>query len=426
MEWQVNSAASVPTRPQRPRQRRFFPPPFFLQMLLGVVLGVIVGVVGPSAGPVLNVLGQLFLNLIEMMLVPLLFPLVALSIAGMGSLGRLGRLAGKSILYFELVTTVILLIGLALGNLTNVGAGVPVDQVAKASTANLAHDVDFKKFFLDAVPSNIFAAFSTNNLLAVIVFGVFFGLAMGAVGERAAPVKNVLESLSGIMLTVIGYVVRFSPIGVFGYVGYAVATYGFSLLVSLGQFVVVAYIGFLIVLVVVLPVIAAIFRVRYVGLFRAISDLVLIAFITRSTEAVLAPLLQRLERIGARREVVSFTLPLGYSFNADGSALYSSLALLFVAHAFHVPMSVGQQLVALGVLMLLTKGIAGVPSSSIVVLLAASQAIGLPAAGVAVLLAVDFVVEMPRAAVNVVGNSLATVVIAKSERAFAEPEQVAA
>ncbi|MFE3779766.1 dicarboxylate/amino acid:cation symporter [Amycolatopsis sp. NPDC059090] len=425
MELQANSTGSG-SGPALPRKRRLFPPPLPLQVLVGVALGVFAGVFGRALTPALEVLGKLFLNLVEMMLVPLLFPMVALSIAGMGSFRRLGRLAGKSILYFELATTVILLIGLAIGNLTNVGASVSVDRIAKASTEGIAHGIDFKKFFLEAVPNNIFAAFSANHLLAVIVFGVIFGIAMSAAGERAALVKNTLESVSQIMVRAISQVVRLSPIGVFGYVGYAVATYGFSLLLSLGQFIVVVYVGCLALLVVLFPLIAVIFRVRYVWLLRSVSDLVVIAYVTRSTEAVLAPLLERLERIGVRRDVVSFTLPLGYSFNADGSALYSSIAMLFVAHAFHVPMNIGQQLVAVGVLVVLTKGIAGVPSSSIVVLLAASQAIGLPAAGVAVLLAVDFVVDMARAAVNIVGNSLATVVIAKTEQAFAEHAPVAA
>ncbi|MBB5157363.1 Na+/H+-dicarboxylate symporter [Saccharopolyspora phatthalungensis] len=230
-----------------------------------MALGVALGMLFPAAGPVLKVVGELFLNLIEMMLVPLLFPLVALSIANIGSLGRLGRLAGKSILYFEIVTTVILLIGLVLGNVTNVGSGVPVGQVATKSTEGLSHGIDFEKFLLDAVPSNIFAAFSTNNLLAVIVFGLFFGLALAAVGERAASVKNTLDALSEIMLTVIRYVIRLSPLGVFGYVGYAVATYGFSLLVSLGHFIVVVYAGCLLLLVVIFPAIAMIFRVQYFG-----------------------------------------------------------------------------------------------------------------------------------------------------------------
>ena len=387
-------------------------------MALGVVVGLAIGLIGPGAAPALRVLGEVFLHLISMMIVPLLFPLVALSIATIGSVGRLGRLAGKSFLYFEIVTTIILLLGLMIGNITDVGSGAPIGNLPRASTGSISEGIDFTKFILGAVPSNIISAFSSNNLLAVIVFGVFFGLAMVAAGQRAAPIHDVLDSLSRVMFSAIKYVIRLSPIAVLGYVGYAVAAYGVTVLVNLAEFIGIVYIGCLIVALGLFPLIALIFRVRYFRLLREVMDLMLIAFVTRSTEAVLAPLLVRLERYGVHRRVVSFTLPLGYSFNADGSTLYEAIALLFVAHAFHVPMNFGQQMVAIGVLAILTKGIAGVPSSSIVVLLAASQVIGLPPEGAAVLLAVDFVVDMARAAVNIAGNSLATIVIAQSENAF--------
>lgn len=400
--------------------RRRFLPPFPVQIVLGVALGCALGFLCPGTAGQLQTIGEVFLNLIKLTIVPLLFPLIVLSIANAGSGKSVGRLAVKSMAYFLTVTSVLLLLGLLVANVTKVGSGIPVTHLAHGDTSTVEQPgkLSFENFILHAVPSNVFEAFSTNNILGVIVFGVLLGFALAAVGESAAPLTRGLEALSKGMFEVVRFIIRLSPIGVAGFVGHAVATYGMPVLLSLGELVALFYASCLLIVLAFFPVIAVLFRVPYFRLLREVGDLVFLAFATRSTEAVLAPLIDRLERFGAARRVVSFTLPLGYSFNADGSAFYSSFAFVFIVNAFNVPMSLLQQVAVAGLLVLLTKGIAGVPSSSIVVLLAAATTVGLPPQGVAILIAVDFALDMARAAVNICGNSLATVVIAKSERAF--------
>lgn len=411
----MNAQASAPA-PVEERRRRRFPLP--AQIGVAVVVGVALGLWSKDAGVRMEFLGELFVHLIEMVIIPLLFPMIVLAISTLDSVRALGRLAGKSLLYFEIVTTLLLFIGLAVANLTDVGAGISVGSAASGAVSGLEQGIDFEKLLLDSVPSNIFAAFSSGNILAVIVFGVFFGIAMAAVGERAKPIRDVLQAVTDVMFKVVGYVIRFTPIGVFGFIAYNIGRYGLGTLLPLGQFVLVLYLVFAFTMVVVFPLVAWVTGVRYVPLLRAIADLVLIAFVTRSTEAVLAPLLQRLERHGVGRNVTSFTVPLGYSFNADGSTLYEAVAVLFIANAYGIDLGLGEQLAVVGVLMVLTKGIAGVPSAPMVVLLAAAKTVGLPAEGVAMLLAVDFFVDMPRTAVQLTGNALAGVVIGRSERSF--------
>jgi len=238
---------------------------------------------------------------------------------------------------------------------------------------------------------------------------------------------DVLDGLATAMFQIITWVVSLAPLAVVAFVAYNTAHYGWGLLLRLALFVVVFYLAAIVVLLVVFPVVATIFKVPYFPLVRSISDLILLAFVTRSAEVVLAPLIKRLDEFGINQKVSSFTLPLGYSFNADGATMYEGLAVVFLAHAYGIELTVPKLVVAMLVLMLLTKGIAGVPSASIVVLFSAAAAIGLPTQGIAILLAIDFVVDMARTAVNVTGNSLASMIIAKSEGQFmhTEAEQAA-
>lgn len=407
-----------PDRTEAPRPGRWRNPlrwPLGLQVLVAMVAGILVGWLAPGFGSKLELAGDLFVHAIQMVIVPLLFPLVVLGIVRIGSAKRLGRVALKTILYFEIVTTIVLVIGLVLGNLTGVGSGARLGGGSGDAAAGIGHHVDFTKLVLSIVPENIVDALSKGNLLGIVFFAVFFGLAIVAVGDAAEPVTRLLDALSHIMFRVVGYVIAFAPIGVFGFIAYDTATYGLASLRSLLEFVLVAYLGFAIILGVLSPAVAAVFRVGYIALLRATKDLIGLAFLTRSTEVVLAPLLQRLERHGVDRSIPAFTLPLGYSFNADGATLYEALGVLFIAHAYGHHLGIGQQIAALGLLIVLTKGIAGVPSAAIVVLFAAAQSLGLPAAGVTLLLGVDFIVDMARSATNIVGNALATLVIGKSE-----------
>jgi len=406
-----DSGATAPP----PRARRWWRLPLGVQSVLAVGLGALIGALAPTVGEQLKILGDVFLNLVQMVVLPLVFPLIVLGIARMESVKKVGRIAGKAILYFEVVTTVILVVAVTLAEVSGIGNGAPVAGGDTKSLESMDQGVNFHELILHSVPKNVFAAFTEGNLLAAIVFALFLGVGMAAIGEKSQPFASVLESVSAAMFKVVGYVIRVAPLGVLGFISYDVAHYGFGNLKSLAGFIAVVYAGLVIVLGVIFPVIALIYRIRYVDLLKAIGGLVGIAFITRSSEAVLAPLMSKLEAFGISRSTSSFVVPLGYSFNSDGSVLYQATALVYLAHAYGTDTSIPSLLLMVGVLVVLSKGMAGVTSASIVVLLAAGKTIGIPPEGVALLVGVDFIVDMARTAVNVVGNALAAAVVDRSE-----------
>ncbi|WP_067618377.1 dicarboxylate/amino acid:cation symporter [Alicyclobacillus acidiphilus] len=396
--------------------------PLFVQVMVAVCAGILVSLLSKSVGVDLKVLGDAFIRLIEMTIIPLIFPLIVLGVSRMRSIQKLGRIAGKTILYFEIVTTIILIIAVFISNVAGLGRGVSLPGTSTSSLSGIAQGIDFEQFLLDIIPSNLFSSLANGDLLPIVFFSIFLGLALAAIGDSAKPMEDVLESLSQAMFKVISYVVKFTPIGVFGYVAYDLSEYGWSSLGALLQFILVAYIGFAVIVFVLLPLIAAYFRIKYWKLLRTIWDLVVLAFVTRSSEVVLAPLTERLEQFGADNSVVSFVLPIGYSFNLDGATLYEAIAVVFLSHVYGLHLSIGHQLAIIGLLMVLTKGLAGVPSAAIVVLITTAKSIGLPLDGVALLLGIDFIIDMARTATNIVGNSLASMVIAKSENAVAQSE----
>lgn len=399
-------------------RRRLRVPPMGAQVFAALVLGVVLGFAAPSFSDHLKIVGDGYIRLIEMSIIPLIFPLIVVAIARLESAKSVGRLAGKALLYFEIVTTVLLVLTLLFAYVTGIGKGTDVGAVAPADVHGIQKSVNLQSLFLDIIPENVFSALSEGDLIPILVFAVFLGLALARLGGKAKPVISVLDGVADAMFLVIGWVVKLTPLAVVCFVGYNIAHYGWGLVAKLAVFVAVFYAIVIVVLVVVFPVIAALFRVPYVRMLRAVGDLLLLSFVTRSAEIVLAPLIRRLDEFGVDPSVPSFTLPLGYSFNSDGATMYEGLAVVFLAHAYGVHLTVPKLITTLLVLMLLTKGIAGVPSAAIVVLFSASATIGLPPDGVAILLAVDFVVDMARTGLNVAGNSLATLVIAKSERLF--------
>ncbi|SHE99296.1 proton glutamate symport protein [Desulfofundulus australicus DSM 11792] len=395
-----------------------------VQVLIGLALGVLLSILSKDIGVRLEPLGKAFIRLIQMVIVPLVFPLIVIGIAGMHDVKKLGRVAVKTLIYFEVVTTIAIVMGVIVARLTNVGAGAQLANVDTQALGKLAKGIDLTKFFLEIIPNNVVSAMAEGKLLPIIFFGIFFGLALVAIGDKGKPVLTLFESWTQAMFKVIEYAVSFAPIGVFGFVAFSVSKYGIQSLISLGQFVAVAYLAFLLAALVLFPLIALVFRVPYVSLLRFTWDLILLAFTTRSSEVALPLLIDRLEKFGTSRSINSFVLPTGYSFNLDGASIYASLAVVFIAHVYNLPLSMVQILTIIGILMVMTKGLAGVPSAVLVVLLATATEIGLPPEGVALLMAVDFFVDMGRTALNVIGNSLATVVIAKWENAFDHKQDV--
>ncbi|MED4692068.1 dicarboxylate/amino acid:cation symporter [Peribacillus frigoritolerans] len=399
--------------------------PLWLQISIALILGLCLGSISKTIGIEAKILGDAFIHMIKMTIVPLIFPLIILGIAQIKSTGSLGRLSLKAILYFEIVTTLIIVMSLLLANIVDLGVGADLTGGnIKALEGLEANKIDFREFILHIIPSNIFVAFSEGNILAIVYFGVFFGLALRSLKGKAKPIEDVLDSLSKVMFKVLDYVIKFSPLGVFGSIAYSMATYGFEKLSTLMDLILVTYAGLAIVLLIIFPIIARIYRIRYWELINEIKDLLLIAFTTRSSESVFAPLTARLEGYGVKNSVVSFVLPLGYSFNLDGGMVYMAPAILFLANAYDIQLSLLDQVHIILLLMLLTKGVASVPSGVIVVLTSVSVVIGLPMEGIALLMAVDFIMDMARTATNVVGNALATVVIAKSEGMFHKKEFV--
>lgn len=416
--WNSKPAVAAHAGRVENRRRKIPMPPLGAQVLIALVVGALLGLVAPALSDQLKIVGDAFIRLIKMTIVPLIFPLIVVSIARLESARTVGRMATKAILYFEIVTTAILAVTLFLAFFSGIGKGVSLGSVDPADTEGIGRDIDLKELFLHIIPENVFASAGEGDLLAILFFAVFLGMALTKIGDKAKPVVAVFDAVADAVFQMIGWIIKLTPPAVVAFVAYNTAHYGWDLVVKLAVFVVVFYAAVLLVLVVVFPVIAMVFRVPYVPMLRAVGDLLFLAFVTRSAEVVLAPLIERLDKFGVDRKVSSFTLPLGYSFNADGATMYEGLAVVFLAHAYGVELTIPRLLTTLLVLMLLTKGIAGVPSASIVVLFSAGSVIGLPAEGIAILLAIDFVVDMARTGLNVTGNSLAALVIAKSEGQF--------
>jgi proton glutamate symport protein len=397
--------------------------PLPVQVLIGLVAGVIFGLIGGSAAEEAQILGEAFIRLIEMVIIPLLFPLIVLGVSSMKSMRQFGRLGGKTIIYFEVVTTIVLIIAAVIALLSHVGEGANLSVSNSSNLANIDKSVDLKSFALHIIPSNIISAFGNGNIISLVFFGIFFGIAMSRLGDSAKPLEKVLINIRDTMFYVINIVIKFAPIGVFGAIAYTVSHYGFDVLGSLLYLIGVVYFGLLILLIIIFPLIAKFFGVSFIGLMKVIGDLILISFSTRSSESVLAPIMQRLEEHGINNSVVSFVIPLGYSFNLAGSGLYITTAVVFLANGYDLHMSLGTLAITIGLLVLLTKGLSGVPSASIVVLLATASAIGLPTEGVALLIGIDFILDMARTAVDTFGTPLASVVIAKSEKLVDKTEK---
>lgn len=390
-------------------------PGLLVQVLIGAIFGILVGQFFPIVGTRLEIMGSLFMNLVQMVIVPLIFPLVVLAIVGINDAKQFGGVALKAFAFFFLVPTVLILVGLLVGRWTGVGSAMTVEQVGTAAIEGIATDIDFNQFFLSLVPSNLVAALASGNLLPIIFFAIFLGLALIAIGEEGKPVVVLLEAWSKAMFKILDYALAFAPLGVFGVLASDVASSGLSNLASLGQFLLVLFALYVGAVGIIFPLIAWLFKVPYSTLFHGIQDLALLAFTTGSSSVVMPSLIDRLEKMGIPSTVAAFVTPLGYSFNLTGACLYISLAVMFVSNLYGASMGWGQILTLVVFLTLITKGIAAVSSGALVVLLATASQIGLPMEGVALLVSVDFFANAGRTAVNVIGNALAPAIIAQTE-----------
>jgi len=358
--------------------------------------------------------------MIKMIIAPLLFATLVVGIAGTGDLKAMGRIGLKAIVYFEGATTVALFLGLALVNIFKPGAGLlmPIGADTSAAAAMAQNQQHAWDIFLHLFPTSVVDAMARGDILQLVVFSTFFGIALAAIGPKGKPVLDVLESTATAMFKFTGYVMAFAPIGVFAAIAATVGGKGLAILVTLGKLIALMYLGLAIFVLIVLGGVSYLIRVPFLAFVKAIREPFLIAFTTASSEAALPKSLEVMERFGVPKNIVGFVLPTGYSFNLDGTTLYLSLASVFVAQLAGVPMTIGQQLVMMLTLMLTSKGVAGVPRAALVVLTATLTQFGLPLEGAAILLGIDQIMDMGRTAVNVMGNCISTVVVARWEGVF--------
>ncbi|AQW21262.1 glutamate/aspartate:proton symporter GltP [Lentilactobacillus curieae] len=397
------------------------------QIMIGLGLGIVLGVVfygNQVAITTMQNIGTMFISLIQMIVLPIVVSCLTVGIASIGDIKKLGRVGLKTLVYFELMTTVAIALGMIVANVLHPGTMIDIHSLHSSdisqymATAKAAKHSGIWETLMGIIPTNIFSSLSNGDMMPVIFFSVFFGLGIAAIGEKGKILIDVLQSVSEVMFKVTNWVMHVAPIGVCALIGVALAEMGISALIPLGYFVIITYGTMIVFVIVVMGIVAKIFGFNIFHLLTVIKDEIVLAFSTASSEAVLPRMIEKMDNYGTNQGIVSFVIPTGYTFNLDGSAIYQSIAALFLAQAYHIHLSLGQQITLLVVLMVTSKGMAGVPGASFVVLLATISTIGVPVTGLTFIAGIDRLVDMGRTAVNVVGNSLATMVIGKSEHEF--------
>jgi len=394
------------------------------QIFIGLILGVLLGYLKPDWGVAVRPLSLLFLNLIKSIIAPLIFSTLVIGIAGTGDIRQVGRIGLKALIYFEVVTTFALVIGLVAVNITKPGVGVKLPEAGAAASLNAPHPQSFGEIITHLAPASIIKAMADGDVLQIVVFSVLFALAVTSIGEKARPMIVWCESLADIMFRFTEFIMKFAPIGVGAAMANTVGHAGLGVLKNLGMLVGTLYGALIVFIVCVLLPVALIFRVPLRDFFNAVKEPATIAFATTSSESALPKAMENMERLGVPRRIVGFVLPTGYSFNLDGTTLYLSLASIFIAQAAGVKLSIGEQITMMLTLMLTSKGVAGVPRASMVILMGTLASFRLPVEGVLVILGVDELMDMARTAVNVTGNCLATVVVAQWEKSFRTQEWI--
>jgi proton glutamate symport protein len=382
-------------------------------ILIALAAGILFGAVLPGPAKQMAILGTIFLRLIKSIIAPLLFATLVVGIAGTGNVKTMGRIGGKAILYFEIVTTIALFVGLGAVNLVKPGVGVQLSRGSAPAVA--AAPANLVAILEHTFPTSIIDAMAKGEVLQIVVFAFIFGAACAQVGLKARPMVEFCESLAEIMFKYTGYVMLFAPFGVFGAMAATIGDKGLGILTNLGKLVATLYAAQAFFVIFVLGTVAFIVRIPIKRFIYYVKEPFLLAYSTASSEAALPGALTNMERFGVPKHIVAFVLPTGYSFNLDGSTLYLSLAAMFVAQAANVEIPFGTQLVMLLTLMLTSKGVAGVPRASLVILAGTLATFNLPIEGIAVILGVDTLMDMARTSVNLLGNCLATAVVARWE-----------
>ncbi|MCZ0756627.1 cation:dicarboxylate symporter family transporter [Anoxybacillus sp. J5B_2022] len=399
------------------------------QIFIGLLLGIAVGAAfygNPEVATYLQPVGDIFLRLIKMIVIPIVISSLIVGVANVGDIKKLGKLGGKTILYFEIITTIAIVVGLLAANVFHPGTGVNMKTLEKTDIqayVDTTHEVQSHSMIdtvVNIVPKNIFEALSTGNMLAIIFFSVMFGLGVAAIGEKGKVVLQFFQGTADAMFYMTNQIMKFAPFGVFALIGVTVSKFGVQSLIPLSKLVIVVYATMIFFVVVVLGIVAKLVKVNLWHMIKILKDELVLAYSTASSETVLPKIMEKMEKFGCPKAITSFVIPTGYSFNLDGSTLYQALAAIFIAQLYGIDMPISQQLSLLLVLMVTSKGIAGVPGVSFVVLLATLGTVGIPVEGLAFIAGIDRILDMARTAVNVIGNSLAAVVMSKWEGQYNE------
>jgi proton glutamate symport protein len=395
-----------------------------LQILVGLILGIIVGGLfygNPTIESYLKPIGDIFIRLIKMIVVPIVFSSLVVGIAGAGDIKQVGRVGGKTLLYFEVVTTIAIILGLFIANVIHPGTGINMQELTKSSidtyvatSETVAHH-SFADTFVNIVPTNIFEALTSGNMLSVIFFSVMFGLGVAAIGPKGKPVIQFAQGVADTMFWVTNQIMKTAPFGVFALIGVTVSKFGLSSLIPLGKLIVTTYGSMILFVLLVFGLISKLVSTSIFSIIKILKDELILAYSTASSETVLPKIMEKMEKFGCPKSIATFVVPTGYSFNLDGSTLYQAIAAIFIAQLYGINLSIPAQINLMIVLMLTSKGIAGVPGVSFVVLLATLGSVGIPAEGLAFIAGIDRILDMARTAVNVLGNSLAVVVVSKWE-----------
>lgn len=394
-------------------------------IFIALILGVLFGHFCPHVAVKMRTFAVIFLRMVKMIIAPLLFATLVTGIAGHGDVKKLGKIGIKTLVYFEIVTTLALIIGLTMGNIFNPGKGFATASVANPELLKEAGlmavttpNTSIAQMVMNIFPTSIVGAMAEGNLLQIVVFSIFMALAICAVGKKAQPVMDLLNSVSQIMFKFTEYVMYFAPLGIFGAISATVGTNGLSILKNYAKIIFSLYTALAVFVLLVLFIACKYARISLRNLLKAVQEPALLAFSTASSEAAFPKAISIMERFGVPQNIVSFVMPTGYTFNLDGSTLYLAMAVIFSSQICGINLDLNQQILMMLALMLTSKGIAGVPRVSLVVLAGTLASFNIPLIGVAILLGIDQILDMGRTTVNLVGNCVATVVIARWENAF--------
>lgn len=397
------------------------------QIVAGMILGLLFGFLSKQYGQAVKPLGDIFINMIKIVIIPLVFSVIISSIASMGNLKKVGKLGFKTLVYFEIITTVALIVGLLVTNLTQPGVGININQLEAGDIHKYTETAEHTKpidVLVGIFSPNLFKSLADGKILPVIFFAVMFGIALASIGEKGKVVVQFFQGVSETMFAFVHLVMRFAPFGVFALIANTIATYGFASLIPLGKLVIINHLTIILFIVVVFGFIAWLVKVNLWTLIRNLKEELVIGYVTDSTETVMPQLMEKMTRFGCDRSVVSFVIPTGYTFNLDGSALYQAMVVPFIAQLYGIELTIMEQFTILIVLMLTSKGIAAVPGASFAVLSATLAAVGLPVEGLALVIGIDRIMDMARGIVNIIGHSLAAIVISKWEGRFDQTKAV--